>query len=336
MGQRAVGIGAGQQHEHVGPGGEGAPRLDAVDHPPALDRRGRRHDAGDVGAEVGLGHGDRGQDLGRGQLGQPLLLLLLGAAVDEGPGQDLGPGDERAADAERAPAQLLGGDDHAHVVALAAGGEAAVLLGDREPEAAELGQALDDLLGDVDVLAVHVLGVGADLVLGEAVERLAHQLEVLAEVPGPLGGGQAGQHGRIALGREEGRRRRVPAGLDAPAAPPGRPPGRRGRPRRRPRRQRQCGPRPLPVRRTRAWPAPWPPRRPRAPRRRRPPGWRRCRPRSRTEAQAWSTRRWARSTASAAPARSGAGGVVTGSDPNGSPKCPSFRPRLGAFRRGGR
>ena len=62
-------------------------------------------------------------------------------AVDQGPGQDLGPGDERAADAERAPAQLLGGHHHAHVVALAAGGEAAVLLGDRQPEAAELGQA---------------------------------------------------------------------------------------------------------------------------------------------------------------------------------------------------
>ena len=120
VGQRAVGVGAGQQHEHVGPGGEGAPGLDPVDHPAAVDRRGRRHDAGHVGPVVGLGHGDGGQDLGRGQLGQPLLLLLLGPAVDQGPGQDLGPGDERAADAERAPAQLLGGHDHAHVVALAA------------------------------------------------------------------------------------------------------------------------------------------------------------------------------------------------------------------------
>ena len=63
-----------------------------------------RDDAGHVGAEVGLGHRDRGHDLGRGQLGQPVLLLLLGPAVDQGPGQDLGPGDERAADAERAPA----------------------------------------------------------------------------------------------------------------------------------------------------------------------------------------------------------------------------------------
>ena len=70
--------------------------------------------------------------------------------------------------------------------------------------------------GMSQIRAVHVLGVGADLLLGEAVERLAHQLEVLAEVPGPFGGGQAGQHGRIALLHEEGRGRRIPAGLDAP------------------------------------------------------------------------------------------------------------------------
>ena len=58
--------------------------------------------------------------------------------------------------------------------------------------------------------------MGADLFLGEAVERLAHQLEVLAEMAGPFGGGQAGQHRRIALFREEGCGRRIPAGLDTP------------------------------------------------------------------------------------------------------------------------
>ena len=65
MGLGAVRVGAGQQHEHVGPGREGAPRLDAVDHPAAVDRRGRGDDAGDVGAEVGLGDRHRGQDLAR-------------------------------------------------------------------------------------------------------------------------------------------------------------------------------------------------------------------------------------------------------------------------------
>ena len=36
VGQGAVRVGAGQQHQHVGPGGEGAPRLDAVDEPAPL------------------------------------------------------------------------------------------------------------------------------------------------------------------------------------------------------------------------------------------------------------------------------------------------------------
>ena len=119
--------------------------------------------AGHVGAEVGLGHRHRGQELAGGQAGQPAVLLLLGPPVDQGPGQDLGSGDERAADAQRAPAQLLGGHHHAQVVALAAGGEAPVRLGHRQAERPELGQPGDDLLGDVAVGPVDVLGVRPDL-----------------------------------------------------------------------------------------------------------------------------------------------------------------------------
>ena len=59
-----------------------------------------------------------------------------------------------------APGQFLGRDHHGQVLGLAPGGEAAVGLGDREAEAAELAQARDDLLGDVGVRPVHVLGVG--------------------------------------------------------------------------------------------------------------------------------------------------------------------------------
>ena len=216
VGQRPVRVGAGQQHEHVGPGGEGAPGLDPVDHPPAVDGRGRRHDAGHVGAEVGLGHRHGGQDLGRGQLGQPVLLLLLGPAVDQRPGQDLGPGDERAADAERAPAQLLGGDHHAHVVALAARREPAVLLGDREPEAAELGQALDDLFGDVAVGR----GGRARRAGRPSPRRSGGTSRAPARSPRPgggaLGAGQAGQHRRVALRR---RGRRPPASSQPGSTP---------------------------------------------------------------------------------------------------------------------
>ena len=213
VGLRPVRVGAGQQHEHVRPGGERAPGLDAVDQPAAVGAGGRRHDVGDVGAVVRLGDRHRGQSLAAGQLGQPLDLLLLGAAVEQRPREDLRPGDERAADAEGPPAQLLGGDDHAQVVALVAGGEAAVLLRHRQAEAAELGQAGDQLLGDVAVRPVDVLGPRPDLVLGEPVERLAGQLEVVAQVPRSGLTAQAGQHGRVALRVHErpGRRKAWPA-----------------------------------------------------------------------------------------------------------------------------
>ncbi len=75
------------------------------------------------------------------------MLLLLGAALHDGAGEDLGAGDQRAARAERAPRELLGGDAHREVVGVAAGREAAVLLGHREAEAADLGHAVDDLSG---------------------------------------------------------------------------------------------------------------------------------------------------------------------------------------------
>ena len=69
---------------------------------------------------------------------------------------------------------------------------------------------------------MHVLGVRADLVLGEAVEGLADQLEVLAEMPGSFRGGQTGEHGRVALRGEEGGDWCRPPGLHPPQGlPPG-------------------------------------------------------------------------------------------------------------------
>ena len=235
MRQGAVRIGAGQQHQDVGPRGEGAPGLHPVDRPAALDAAGRGDDVGHVRAVVGLGDRHRGQHLGRGQLRQPLLLLRFGSPVDQRPGEDLRPGDEGAAETEGAPAQLLGGHHHAHVVALATAGEAVVLLGDRQPEAPQLGQPLDDLLGDVPVGPVDVLGMGSHLVLGEAVEGLTHQLEVVAQVPWPLHRGQAGQTPRdraVRSGTPPPERSIRPR---LPRPPRARPPGPPGRPPRRPR-----------------------------------------------------------------------------------------------------
>ncbi len=78
--------------------------------------------------------------------------------------------------------QLLGRHHHPDVVRLAARREAVVLLRHRQPEAADLGQSRDDRFGDVGVGAMHVLGRGPDLVLGETPERVGDQLEVRAEV----------------------------------------------------------------------------------------------------------------------------------------------------------
>ncbi len=227
---RAVGIGAGQQHEDVGAGGERAPRLDPVDD---VARRavdpvcggGGDLQPGDVTAVVGLGDGDGHHHLGRGQLGQPLLLLLLGAALHQRPGEDLGSCDQRAADAEAGPAQLLGGDDHAEVLAVAALVVAAVLGRHRQPEGADLGEAADDVLRDVAVAAVDVLRLGGDDVVGEGAERVLHQLHVVVEVAGARRLGQRREVVGIAVRLEErmsvAQRRRVHAPHLLAAGQPG-------------------------------------------------------------------------------------------------------------------
>ncbi len=98
-------------------------------------------------------------------------------------------------------AQLLGGDDHSHVVALTARGEAAVLLGHRESEAAHLREPRDDVLGHIAVLPVDVLGDGLDALLGEAPERVGDELEVRVEVARPLCAREAGEELGVAVGR---------------------------------------------------------------------------------------------------------------------------------------
>ncbi len=197
---RPIGISPGEQHEEVGAAREGGPRLHAT-HEPAAVGRGRCHfHARDVGSVVGLGDHDADHQLAARDAREPRLLLRLGAARDERAGEDLRAGHERAADTERSSRQLLRRDDHADVVGFATGREPVVLLRHRESEAADLGEARDDVLGHVAVRAVHVLGDGADLVVREAPERVGDQLEVGAEV------GRAGAMLRALVGErlEEG------------------------------------------------------------------------------------------------------------------------------------
>ncbi len=88
-----------------------------------------------------------------------MLLLRLGPALHQRPGEDLGPRDQGSADAEARLRQLLGRCHHGDVLGVAALAVAAVLGRHAEAERAELGEAGDDLLGDVAVRAVDVLGV---------------------------------------------------------------------------------------------------------------------------------------------------------------------------------
>jgi hypothetical protein len=220
MGLRSVGIGAGEQHQQIGAGAERAPRLHAVDQPARVvavpGRRCRHLDAGDVRSVVGLGDGDRVEQLRRRHARQPPLLLLLRAPLHQGTGEDLRPGDQRPAGTEGTARQLLGRDDHPDVLRLAACPEAAVLLGDREAEGAHLAEPGDDLLGDVGVVPVDVLRDGLKLVLREPAEGVLHELEVVVEVAGPGRGGEGGDGRRVAPLRNERPRWVEGVGLDRP------------------------------------------------------------------------------------------------------------------------
>src|SRR4029453_8768123 len=71
---------------------------------------------------------------------------------------------------------------HREILALSAYREATVLLGNRDPERADPGQPLDDALGNVEVVAVDLLGHLTDLLLGKPPERVLDQLEIGVEV----------------------------------------------------------------------------------------------------------------------------------------------------------
>ena len=221
MGLGSIRVGAGQQHQHIGPAGEGAPGLDPVDHIARfIARPGRRRggdlDAGDVRPIVGLGHRHRYHRLGSSQTGQPVLLLGLGAALDQGAGENFGPGDQGTTDAERDARQLLGGHDHRRVLPQPTLVESAVFGRHRKAERAQLGQSGDHRFRHIVVGAVHVFGMRLDLALGEGPKGVGDHLEVGVEMPGPGRLRQRGHGDRIAPGRDEVVRRRQIGGVDVP------------------------------------------------------------------------------------------------------------------------
>ena len=132
---------------------------------PLLDRA-QLH-AGRVRAGVGLGEGRGRQHVAAGDAGQPALLLLLGAAVEEEPAGDQHAGHHRA-DREPDPAQLLGDQGDGQGVHA----QALVFLWDGHREVAQVGHLLDDLHGNLVALVVQVVGDGRNFLFGE-LARLA-------------------------------------------------------------------------------------------------------------------------------------------------------------------
>jgi hypothetical protein len=132
-----------------------------------------------VRAGIGFGEHRRRQHLARWRSGQPLGLLRLGPAAQDQLGGDLGSG-AQAADADIAARQLLG--DHAHRRLGQA--KAAMFLGDRQAEHAQLGHLGDDLHRDQLVLEVPFMGMRRDPLVGEAAELVADHLQLFVKAGG--------------------------------------------------------------------------------------------------------------------------------------------------------
>ncbi len=113
---------------------------------------------------------DRGREhFARRDRGQPPRPLCVGAAPEDELGRDLRARPE-AAHGDVAAAQLLGDDAHLHL----AEPQAAVRLGDREAEHAELADARNELHRNEHVAPVDVLRDGRDLRVRESPELAAH------------------------------------------------------------------------------------------------------------------------------------------------------------------
>ena len=147
--------GDGDQRGDVG-AGVGDERLGAVDRPLAVVEHGAGLGGAGVRAGLGLGQAEAGERAAGDEVGQPLLLLLVGAVgqdrVDAEPDAGLEGDADRLVDA----AELLDGDAERGEVAAAA----AVLLGHDQAEQAELAHRVHDVDREV-VLAVPLRDVRA-------------------------------------------------------------------------------------------------------------------------------------------------------------------------------
>ena len=184
-------IGAREQHEDIGAGGERAPRLGAVDaYPPSPSRGCADADAGDVRAVVGFGHRDGDHRVAGRERGNqcrfcasvpPLssaLVRISGRVMSDPP-------------MPSEPARALRWQRPLRGSRLAAGSEAPILLGNRQAEAADGREALDHLFGNIVVVAVYPLCAGR-IFRRQNDGTSRHQLEVVVEAAVAFDGGQAG------------------------------------------------------------------------------------------------------------------------------------------------
>ena len=158
-------VGPAQHRHQVGGAAVGQPHLLAVDHVivavalrPGADRR-------DVRAHARLGHGKRAAHLAGRHLGQEVVFLLLGAVLADHVGDDE-VGVDDAGDRHPAAGDLL----HHQRVGQQRLAQAAVLLGNGQPEQAELLHPLHDL-GRVLVLVLKLAGDRDDLLVDELPHR---------------------------------------------------------------------------------------------------------------------------------------------------------------------
>ncbi len=181
MAERKVGVGARQDQQDSGLAAEGAPGFGAVEQPAAFGFGGFQAHVGDIGAVVRLGHRHRAQQLAGGQLRQPFVLLLLGAALEQRLGQDFRTGDETARRAQRTARQFLGHHDHAEVVFLFVALDAAETFGNGDAEAAHVLDLIQNGIGNVEVVAVDFLGQRHHHFLGDPAELLAHHFVMVVQ-----------------------------------------------------------------------------------------------------------------------------------------------------------
>ncbi len=142
----------------------------------AVEHRAGAGGAG-VRARLRLGQPEAGQRAAGDEVGQPLLLLLVGAVGQDRVDAEADTGLQRDADRLVDPAELLDRDAQRGEVRP----RAAVLLRRGQPEQAEFAHGVHDVDREM-VLAVPLRHVRRDLALGEVAHDLAERLVVLGQL----------------------------------------------------------------------------------------------------------------------------------------------------------